>query len=355
MNRIQRAILKELALTFLLSLASLNFILMMEKLLRLSRVLSGIGTSVFDMIKIILLLQPQLFLLTIPMALLLATLFVYARMNIDNELVILRTSGMSFWEVSKPVILLGGLCFLINLAVSFSVGPKSSIILREEVGKIIRERAPFAIEEGQFTTLFRDTVLFVQGKTDDNTMQGIFLYDNQNKNEPKVLVAKQARISTTEGLNIAFFLSDGSINIVKGTRTTELFFRTYNLILRLETETLPKRNAELTPAELREKIPLVAKKRALNAYTELHRRFSLPLMCIFIIFFGPPLSLMAGRGGKLGGLTLGLAVFTGYYMMLLYGENLVRSGRVVHYVGSWFPSVVLAIGAFFLYRRERSR
>ncbi|MDQ7786171.1 MAG: LptF/LptG family permease [Thermodesulfovibrionales bacterium] len=355
MKRIHRAIVKELALTFLLSLASLNFILMMEKLLRLSRVLSGIGTSVFDMIKIILLLQPQLFLLTIPMALLLSTLFVYARMNIDNELVILRTSGMNFWEVSKPVVVLGGLCFLINFAVSLYIGPKSSIILREEITNIIRERAPFAIEEGQFTTLFRDTVLFVKDKTDDKTMQGIFLYDNRNKNESKVLVAKQGTISTKEGLNIAFFLTDGSLNMTKGNKTTELFFRKYNLILSLEAETIPKKNAELTPAELMEKIPVIEKKRALNAYTELHRRFSLPLMCVFIIFFGPSLSLMAGKGGKLGGLTLGLAVFTFYYMMLIYGENLVRSGRLVHYIGAWFPTAVLGIFAFFMYRRERTR
>lgn len=355
MKRIHRAILKELTVTFLLSLASLNFILMMEKLLRLSRVLSGIGTSVFDMAKIVLLLQPQLFLLTIPMALLLSTLFVYARMNIDNELVILRTSGMNFWEVSKPAIMLGGFCFLINFAVSLYIGPKSSVILREEITNIIRERAPFAIEEGQFATLFRDTVLFVQNKTDEKTMEGIFLYDSRNKNEPKVLVAKQGTVSVKDGMNIAFFLTDGSLNMVRGDKTTEMFFRKYNLILSLEAEPLPKRNAELTPAELMRKIPVVEKKRALNAYTELHRRFSLPLMCIFIIFFGPSLSLMAGKGGKLAGLTLGLAVFTLYYMMLLYGENLVRSDRVAHYIGAWAPSAVLAIFALFMYGRERGR
>jgi lipopolysaccharide export LptBFGC system permease protein LptF len=75
MKIIHRSILRELILTFILSLASLNFILMMEKLLRLSRFLSGVGTSILDMAKIILFLQPQLFILTIPMAFLLSTLW----------------------------------------------------------------------------------------------------------------------------------------------------------------------------------------------------------------------------------------------------------------------------------------
>ena len=106
MKIIHRSIFKELVLTFLLSLASLNFIIMMEKLIKLSRLLSGVGTSFIDMVRIILLLQPQLFLLTIPMALLLSTLLVYGRLNMDNELIILRTSGMKFRELSTPVVIL---------------------------------------------------------------------------------------------------------------------------------------------------------------------------------------------------------------------------------------------------------
>ncbi len=50
MKIIHRSIFKELVLTFLLSLASLNFIIMMEKLIKLSRLLSGVGTSFIDMV-----------------------------------------------------------------------------------------------------------------------------------------------------------------------------------------------------------------------------------------------------------------------------------------------------------------
>lgn len=351
MKIIHRSILKELALTFILSLASLNFILMMEKVLRLSRFLSSVGTSVIDMIKIILYLQPQLFLLTIPMSLLLSTLLVYGRLNIDNELVIMRISGMRFRSISFPVAVFGIACFLLNIAVSFYIGPMSSVKLRDEITNIIKVRTPLAIEEGRFNTSFKGILIFVEEKPSDNTVRKIFIYDSRNQKEPKVLVAKEGTIAVQEDFNINFFLKDGYINIVKGDATTELFFKKYNMMLRLESDTPGRKNSELTPLGLIERIKSTDRHHASFIYLELHRRISLPLLCIILIFFGPPLSMMAGKSGKLGGLTLGLAVFTSYYMLLVYGENLVRAGKAPHYIGAWVSTVVLGVIALLMFRK----
>jgi len=354
MKIIHKSILKELVLAFFLSLASLNFILMMEKLLRLSRFLSGVGTSVMDMSKLILYLQPQLFLLTIPMALLLSTLLIYGRLNIDNELVILRMSGMNFKRVSAPVVTLGLACFLLNIAVSFYIGPKSGVRLREEIANIIRERTPLAIEEGRFNTSLKDTLIFVKEKPAENVIRGIFIYDSRDKKEPKVLVAEEGKISVQGGVNINFLLQDGCINMVTGDTTTELFFKKYNMVIKLETDTPGRKNADLTPYEIIRKIE-TEKRNDPSLYLELHRRFSLPFLCIVLIFFGPPLSMLAGKTGKLGGLTLGLSVFTAYYILLVYGENLVRAGKIEHYIGAWGPTVVLGIFALFLFRKASRR
>ncbi len=355
MKIIHRSILKELVLTFILSLASLNFILMMEKLLRLSRFLSGVGTSILDMAKLILFLQPQLFLLTIPMAFLLSTLLVYGRLNVDNELVILRMSGMNFKGVSVPVALLGILCFMLNVAVSFYIGPKSGIRLRDEIAEIIRTRTPLAIDAGRFNTSFKNTVIFVKEKPSENTIRGIFVYDDRNKREPRVLLAKEGTISVQGGSNINFFLQDGYINMVAGDSTTELFFEKYNMVLKLEPDTPSRKNADLTPFELVEKMKTTERRHIKSLYLEIHRRLSLPLLCVVLIFFGPSLSLLAGKTGKLGGLTMGLSVFTVYYMLLVYGENLARAGKVSHYVGAWSPTAILGIFALLLFRKECRR
>jgi len=352
MKIIHKSIVKELAVTFLISFAFLNFILMMEKLLKLSRFLSGIGVSIIDMAQLIIYLQTQLFLLTIPMAFLLSTLVVYGRLNLDSELIILRVSGMDFKEISKPVMVLGVVCFLLNMAVSFYLGPKSSVRLRDIITTIITTRTPLAIEAGTFNTSFKDIVIIIKEKPSADTISGIFIYDGRNKNEPRVLMAKEGKISVSEGLNTSMYLKDGYIHIARGGSTTELFFEKYNLILRLESDAPSRKKAELTPSELLKEIKKAEAPHAVSLQLELHRRLSLPLLCVILIFFGPPLALMAGKSGKLGGLALGLAVFTVYYVILIYGENLVRAGKIAHYIGAWTPTVILGLFALWIFKKE---
>jgi lipopolysaccharide export system permease protein len=355
MKILHRSILKELILTFFLSLASLNFILMTEKLLRLSRVLSGVGSSVSDIVKLIMYIQPPLLLLTIPMALLLSTLFVYGRLNMDNELVIMRMSGMNFSRIAVPVAVLGILCFLVNASVSFYIGPKSIVKLREETENIIKKRTPLALEEGKFNAVLRDIIIFINEKPSDTTVRDVFLYDNRNHQEPRVLMAREGIISVQDGLTMNFLLKDGYINMVKGDSSTELFFKRYNMSLLLETGTRSRKHAELTIYELIDTVGNVDKEWVISLYLDLYRRISLPLMCLILIFFGPPLAMIAGKSGKLGGLTIGLAVFTVYYMILIYGENLARGGKIPPPIGAWSATAILAVAAFFVFRREYRR
>jgi len=354
MNTIQKSIVKELALTFLITLAFLNLILMMEKLFRLSRFLSGVGASALDMFKLILYIQPQMLLLTIPMALLLSILLVYGRLNLDSELVILRASGMNFRGISKPVFVLGTLCFLFNIAVSFYIGPKSSMLLRDKIAKVITSRLPLAFEAGTFNTMFKDIVFMISEKPTDDSFKGIFMYDGRNKDESRVLVAKAGKIYTSEGLFANLYLKDGYVHIPQGDTTTELFFEKYNMHLTLESDLPAKNIAERTPFELlkemRENTQL-----SLSLQLELHRRITLPLFCIILMFLGPPLSLIAGKSGRLGGLAIGLVVFTSYYILLVYGENLVRADTIAPYIGAWTPTILFGMLGLYLFRRAGKR
>jgi len=350
---IHRATLRELAATFLITITFLNSILMMEKLIRLSRVLSGVGATLIDMAKIILYLQPQLLMLTIPMGMLLATLLVYGRMNHDSEIIVLRSSGMDFLKISFPVFILAAFCFLSSLAVSFFIGPKSSAKVRETITDIITTRSSLALEEGTFNSSFKDIVIIVKGKKSSDTLEDIFIYDNRQKDQAKVLMAKQGRFVPQDGTNIVLTLMNGYISIASGKTTTELFFERYNLLLSLDaSETSTPRKMEYTPSEL------LTKGKDANAYKvkaglflELYRRFSLPAVSIFLAFLGPPLSLIAGKSGRLGGLALGLFVFTAYYVLLMYGENLVIAGKLPHYLGAWLATFLLGIFSLAMFRR----
>jgi lipopolysaccharide export system permease protein len=350
---IHRSILKELVLSLLLSILFLNFTLMMEKLLRLSRILSGVGTSFTDIAKIILYLQPQILILTIPMAMLLSVLLTYGRMNTDNELIVLRCSGMSFRGISTPVVYLGIACFVLSLAMSFYLGPKGSALVRGKVSEILTIKAPMAIEEGIFNTAFKDIIILVKEKPAPEKLSGIFIVDERKKEEQKIIVAKEGKI-VPEHESLAFSLSNGHIYITKKDTFTDIAFGKYHFKLNPSVESAEKKNSELTPLELLAASRQFPDKRILF-FLELHRRLSMPAICLILILLGPSLSLMAGKSGRLGGLTVGLSVFAVYYTLLLYGENLARSGKLPHLAGAWMAFAVLGLFSLFIFERVNKR
>jgi lipopolysaccharide export system permease protein len=322
---------------------------MMEKLIRLSRLLSGVGASIIDVAKIILLLQPQILILTIPMAMLLSILLVYGRLNADNELVIMRGSGMSFRNVSLPAVYLGIGCLILSLAMSFYISPKGSSMLRGKISDILTTRAPMTIEEGVFNTAFKDIVILVKEKPSPYKLSGIFIVDERKKDEQKVISASAGEIVPgSEGLS--FSLSDGKIYITKKTIFTEIQFGNYYFRLNPSIESASKKNSELSPIELLREAKTAPDKKG-QFLLEFHRRLSMPAICLILIMLGPSLSLIAGKSGRMGGLTIGLSVFAAYYTLLLYGENLARSGKLHNFLGSWMPFAIL--GAFSIYVFER--
>jgi lipopolysaccharide export system permease protein len=353
---IHRSVFKELLVTFLLTIAFLNSVLMMEKLLRLSKLLAGVGATALDMLRIILFLQPQLLILTIPMSFLLTTLLVYGRMHIDSEIIVLRASGMDFFGISRPVLLLGILCFAAGIAMSFYLGPASGIKLRRQITRTISSRAPLAIEEGTFNTSFKDIVIIVKGKKSQDTLEDIFIYDNRAKDEPRVLMAKEGKVFMQGGFDIGLDLKHGYINITSGANTTELFFDRYRMLLSLDSESPAPNKIEFTPLQLLDKARAAGTKRDRTALLlEFQRRLSLPAVCLILIFLGPSLSALSGKSGKLGGLAIGLVVFAAYYMLLLYGESLATVGRIPYYAGAWAPALILGVFASLLFAKENAR
>lgn len=341
--------MKDLLASFLLSILFLNFTLMMEKLLRLSRLLSGVGASLVDIVKIVFYLQPQILILTVPMAMLLSVLLVYGRMNADSELVILRGSGMSFKSISMPVFYLGIACFIMGIAMSFYLSPRGSARLRESLTEILTKRAPMAIEEGIFNTSFKDITILVKEKPAPDRLSGLFIVDDRKKEEQKVIIAREGRL-VPEGDTLNFSLTDGHIYIIKGDVFTEITFGKYYFKLSPSIEPSDKKNSEMTPGELL-KNARETPGRKLPYILEFHRRLSMPAICLIIILLGPSLSLMAGKSGRLGGLTVGLSVFAAYYIILLYGESLARSARAPHFIGAWLSFSILAAFSVFIFEK----
>jgi len=348
-------IFKELFLTFLLGLAFINSILMMNNLFSISKKFLGVGISFIDFFTLALLLQPQLMLLTIPIALLLSILITYGRLSIDSELIILRASGMSLVRIGKPAFTTGVLCFVLSLFISFYLGPFSVSKLREKINEIMSTRLSLSIKEGIFNTAFEHIVIMPREKTSQNTFEGIFIYDGRKK-DPAVIWAREGIIALQNDLgSINIQLKNGTLHfmhLVKENTVTEIAFDKYTLSLKLD---LPNTTKNIHELSLRELLRRTQELKDVGAALEFHRRLSLPIVSLLLMFVGLPLLPMTGKTGRLWGLSIGLSVCVIYYMASIYLDNMVRAGKLHHIIGGWAPTVLLGIGAVAVFYRMAKR
>ncbi len=349
---IYKYILKELVLTLLLGIAFLNSILTINNLFNLSKKFLDFGVSFFDFFTLVILLQPQLMLFTMPIALLLSILITYGRLNMDNELIILRNTGMSLISIARPVFTVGVFCFIFGLSISLYIGPLSVSKLKTGIADIISTRLPMTIKEGVFNTAFKDIVIMPQGKTPSNAFSSLFVYDGRKK-EPVVIWAKEAEIVPQKvpgSLNIN--LKKGTLYITRENSLTEIFFDKYSLHLRLQ---LPEATRGIRELYLKELLLNVRKSKDLSTKLEIHKRLSLPVVSLLLMLLGPPLFPIAGKTGRLGGLSIGLSVCTIYYLLTIYFDNLVRAGKLNHFIGGWGPTALLGICAVIAFYRMSKR
>ncbi len=349
MKKIEKMVYGELWKTFVVSLLGFNMLLMVEKLLRLSKIISGVAGFI-DIIRIILLLQPQLFIMTIPIALLMAVLLSFGRMNIDNEILAMKGGGLSFTQISKPVIRFGILTFLLTLLASTFLGPMGNRLLRDELNNLIKEGLMARIEDGMFNGDIPGMVIYVKKKVGDSTLRDIFISQKENS---VVMTGESGRIEK-RGEGIVLTLKNGMIQRIEGMKSFEIYFREYSMNVPLHDK-VSRRSQELYPHELLKRAEKSEGNKRIRYLMEFHRRFIFPLFNIIISFIGPPLGLLAGRTGRLGGFTMGIAFITLFYMVQILFQNLAETGRISPSMGAWSPFIIFFILSVILFVREQRR
>lgn len=350
---IHRAIFKELLLNFLLVISFLSFVLFMEKLVRLTRLIMGKGAEFTDIIKVFLFLQPSILLLSIPMAILIAVFLTYGRMSTDNEVVVLKGSGMSFWSMSKPAIVLSAAGFLILFFISIYLLPRSVQSFKKTLYETIAKKASITIEEETFSTVFKGTVIFVKKNLLNNRFKGVFIYREGDTKEPIVIVAEEGAIySNPEEGVINLSMRNGVIHTFGEKSSSEATFSEYDFVLTSVIES----QRELKPNEIGVIDLWRNRKRGVLWTVELNRRLAIPFACLVFGFLGPALSTRIGKTGRLGGFSLSLSIFVLYYVLLILGEGLTKAKKVPPFWGSWAPNILFGtIAILFFYMAYRDK
>ncbi|HJZ92569.1 MAG TPA: LptF/LptG family permease [Gemmataceae bacterium] len=129
---INRMILAELVKVFLMSLVALTGMFLLAGLIQEA---SQKGLSAGQILMAIPLIIPNTLPFTIPATTLFATCVVYSRMSADNEVLVLRTTGVNIYHLLWPAMMLGVLTTAITAALYYDTIPRSQRLLREQLLK----------------------------------------------------------------------------------------------------------------------------------------------------------------------------------------------------------------------------
>ncbi len=118
MKILTRYIIKEHIGPFLFSVSVLMFILMMQFLVQHIDTIFGRGLGAYVIFKLIVLNLAWMLALAVPMSTLVAVLMVYGAMSANNEITILKSSGISIYRLILPSLFIG--IFLTLAMISFN-------------------------------------------------------------------------------------------------------------------------------------------------------------------------------------------------------------------------------------------
>ena len=343
---IHRVIFKELLLNFLLIISFLNIILFIQRVLKLTRLVLIKGADINDLFRIFIYLQPSLLLLTIPMTLIVSIFLVIGRLMTDNEMIVLRTSGMSFGTISRPIIYFAFFICVLSFFFSLYLAPQGLQAFNQILYKVIAGKAAIVFEEGTFSTTFKDTVIFIDKKVDDNHFKGVFINRKEGKAKSMTIIAAEAVFeSRPDESKIMLTLQDGIIHTLgKERASTEMSFKRYTLNL-----TLGRSDDQNKPLEEILFLELWRKRTNRTYLIELHKRLTLPLTCLIFAFLAPPLALKTGKTGKLGGVAISLIIVLVYYLLFMFGGSLSESESIPFFISAWGPNIIFSALALWLF------
>jgi lipopolysaccharide export system permease protein len=361
MNKIiSRYIFREIALPFFLILFVLTFVLLMGKILQIMDLMVNKGISVLDILHLVMLIMPSFLMFTIPIALLVSILIAMGTFSADNEITALKAAGVSLLQIYYPVAIASLLTFICTIVIGYYLVPHSNFATKKLLFELATQNASIGIKEKVFNSDFKDLLVYADKiPANGEYMEGVIISDKRSTDEQNTIIAKKAfLVADSKQMIVKLRLENGSIHTVspdlKNYRKVD--FRIYDLILDLSSTLATyteeyKSSTEMTLTELLERM----KKPGLDGSVvrelaiEVHKKFSLPLSCIFFGLLALPLGITSHRAVKSRGFAVGIIIVAAYYLLRIAGEALAETGKLSPAVGVWTPNVLFAIAGILLF------
>ncbi len=203
MKILHRYVLKEHLGPLTFALTALTSILLLQYIGKHFGELVGKGLPSFVIAEFFALSIPLTVALTLPMAVLVATLYAFSRLAAENEITALKASGVSLVSVLKPVLWAALGVTVVMIGFNDQVLPRSNHRLAVLQRDIAQKKPTFGLREQVINEVSPGKLYLRAGHLDEasNLMREVTIYDMADPTRRRTIYADSGNMRMTNGMS----------------------------------------------------------------------------------------------------------------------------------------------------------
>jgi len=343
----------EMLAPFFASFIIMNCVFFLVKLIPFLNFVLDLNIGFADFIRLFSYLFPNIFLYCLPMSAMMGVTIGFARLSSDSEILALKASGISIFQILPPVIIVVSLIALLTSYFSIKLIPLSEIGMKQLTYQLLKEKINEGVKEHVFTEALGEVVVYID-KIEKSTgeWQNVWVSDTRGVKNPIITMASTGSMtSNISNMEVSILLRNGSLHRPGNESAQIIEFEQYQINIPLKPPTgkaTTLKKTALSMQELKEGALRASGEESKNKYLiEAHKRLVLPIGCLIIGLIGLPLGLQARPGRKAIGLQAGLAIFVIYYIFFTFGKTLAEEGVLPVAIAMWMPNLIFFLLALF--------
>ena len=364
MKILDRYLGRQLLVTALFAIAVLSVILVLGNVFKLLDLLLNHDVPLKYILVFMLYILPFSLIFTIPWGFLTAVLLIFGRLSAENELIALRTSGLSIYRICVPLFALAVVCVGFCIWLNVDVAPYAQLQMKNQISTIATHNPLALFGSDQVIEEFPGRKIYVERK-EDTRLFNILVYELNSNHEPvSVIQAKRGELETDLAhQQVLLHVMDGRYerrdpnepsDLAKIQQGITIKETDYSISLQ---ELYEKKKGHvnigmLTLKELINKEGIEPTVRELTAAkTELNKRFSFSFAALAFALVGVPLAITAHRRETSIGILFSFAIAFLYFFFIIIADHLRENPRAHPEFLIWTPNVIfISLGLWMFWK-----
>lgn len=307
---------------------------------------------------IIILNLPSVFVMTIPMGVLLATVMTLNKLSLASEITVMRSCGIGLNRIAKPIFIFSLIMCIASFVINETVVP---VTTKQSKDLALWSLGQKNIPEGKQNFIFKELKdngnlkrLFYVGNCKDKVLHNITVLDLSKSDTIQVLQAQDGSTSPS-----GWEFNRGAIYTVaqEGKILNTTFFEKsiaqFGIDLSRELSQSVAKEHNFTSL-LRYIIKNSSKiKGQRNLYLiELNDKIALPITTIVLVLVGVPLAITPPRVRYNRGFLFSILVLFAYYLIRALSLSFGEEGSLPPFFAAWMANIVLFIVGSALYYKK---